>query len=672
MKFSIFIGLFLLSMVLITSCSKQNSPISSVTPYEDYPSYEEDDLGLTRPSNDFWQLKIWAPTAEFVEVKFYESGMGGKAYQVSSMNRQNNGIWTLQFPYEDYLQKFYTFRVKISGKWKDETVDPYVKLVGVNGKRGFIDLPSKADPENWATDQSPALKSFQDIIIYELQIRDFSRHASSGINNKGKYLAFTETETTNSFGVSTGVAHLKDLGITHVHMMPAFDFRSIDETKNPAEYNYNWGYDPQNYNVPEGSFSSDPYDPLVRVKEFKQMVQSLHQAGIRVVLDVVYNHTGYTEQSVFNQLVPGYYYRHNQDGTFSDAAACGNETASERPMMRKFMIESRKYWVEEYHIDGFRVDLMGIHDIETMDQISRELHELDPTIFIYGEGWTAGPSPLPDSLRALKANAYQLDSIAVFSDELRDGIKGHWAKKKDKGFVSAKENTEESVKFGIVAGTQHPDVSYEAVNYVDTPWAMHPFQCINYVSCHDDLTLWDKLKISVPGADQEELIDMHLLANTIVMTSQGIPFLHGGVDFLRTKNGDHNSYESPDSINSLNWSRKATFEQVHQYYKNLIQLRKDHPAFKMGDRELIVENLQFLTPDESLMIGYKLNGKAVEDRWSSILVYFNGAREDRTIALPGGEWKTALSGRDWFTENPTIVRGDVKLNAISALILYQE
>ena len=421
--------------------------------------------------------------------------------------------------------------------------------------------------------------------------------------------------------MSTGLDHIKELGVTHIHLLPSFDFMSIDETK-LEEQNFNWGYDPQNYNVPEGSYSTNPADGNVRIREFKQLVKTLHENGLRIVMDVVYNHTGATMESNFNQIFPEYYYRMTPRGGFSDASACGNETASEKPMVRKFIIESVKYWAQEYHIDGFRFDLMGIHDITTMNEVSKALHEIDPTIFIYGEGWTAGDSPLKEKKRALKKYTFKMEGIAAFSDDMRDGVKGHVFTHHDRGFASGNPNSKESVKFGIVAATEHPQINYEAVNYSDYAWAKEPSQCINYVSCHDNHTLLDRLINSNPGEPESELIKMHKLANTIILTSQGVPFLHAGVEMLRTKQGVENSFKSPDSINQIDWSRKTEYLEVVNYYQKLIDLRKNHPAFRMPTKTMIQKHLSFIEMPDSNLIGYQIKGNANDDSWETDFIIF--------------------------------------------------
>ncbi|MEM9824013.1 MAG: type I pullulanase, partial [Bacteroidota bacterium] len=491
-----------------------------------------------------------------------------------------------------------------------------------------------------------------------------------------KFLGLVEPGTKSPDGLATGLDHFKELGITHVHLLPSYDFmpRSVDESQ--ADAQYNWGYDPQNYNVPEGAYSSNPYDGAVRIKEFKEMVQTFHENGIRVILDVVYNHTGMTEASNFNQLAPGYYYRFNEDGSFSNASGCGNETASERPMMRKFMLESMKYWVEEYHLDGFRVDLMAIHDIETMNQIARELQTIDPSIFVYGEGWTAGDSPLPVEQRSLKANAPQLQGVAVFSDDVRDGLKGSVFDEKDRGFASAKPGMKASIQFGIVAATQHPQVDYDKVNYSNSPWANSPRQCINYVSCHDNHTLYDKLILSTkelenPAISEAEIFKMHRLANTIVLTSQGIPFLHAGVDLARTKDGVENSYKSPDAINQIDWTRKQQYFDHFQYYRSLIGLRKKHPAFRMNDTEEVQQHLKFLDTQQDLVLAYEISGNANGDEWERILVVFNGNRKAIQTDIPKADWTIVLKegqiDENGLGKHPG---GSIGIEASSAMVLF--
>lgn len=655
-------------VLCLTACQvKTNEPLS----FEDYPVYEGADLGLTYTPQKS-TFKIWSPPAEEVTLWLYAEGEGGEAFAEYEMNRDLLGTWSYTVE-KDIKWAYYTFQVKIDDTWLNEVPDPYAKAVGINGRRAQVVDLQETNPQGWNSDQRPPLENPTDIIIYELHFRDLSTHPNSGIEHKGKFLGLTETGTTSPEGESTGLDHIKDLGVTHVHILPSYDFLSVDESK-PEENKFNWGYDPQNYNVPEGSYSTDPRNGAVRIREFKQMVKTLHDNGLRVVLDVVYNHTGATETSLFNQLVPGYYYRQDEMGMFSNASACGNETASERAMFRKFMIESVKYWVQEYHIDGFRFDLMGIHDIETMNQISAALREIDPTIFVYGEGWTAGDSPLPYEERALKRFTYRMDHVAAFSDNMRDGIKGHVFTHDAKGFVSGNPDLKETVKFGIVASTEHPQVNYDSVRWLDEPksWAREPYQTINYFSCHDNHTLWDRLALSCPEATEAEKIRMQKLAAATLLTSQGVSFLHAGVEMLRTKKGVENSYESPDSINQLDWSRKANYKDVYNYFKGLIQLRKNHPAFRMMTNELVQKHLRFLDTEGDNLIAFTLSDNANGDAWQEILVVLNGHADKKSVDIPAGAWTVAVDEDNVDEKGIGTLRADkLIVPGRAAMVLYR-
>lgn len=639
-----------------------NAQVKAVRDYASYPVYTGRDLGLTYSAARS-SFRIWAPAAEEVLFHLYAEGTGGVPLRAEEMKKDIDGTWSITLM-GDQQGRFYAFSALIDGQWMAEVPDPYAKATGANGKRAMVIDLSSTNPQGWEHDGSPALPQATDAVIYELHVRDASIDAHSGIGQKGKFLGLAEKGTVNTAGLSTGLDHLKEMGVTHIHLLPFFDYNSIDET-NPGK-KYNWGYDPLNYNVPEGSYATDPYNGATRIKEFKQLVKALHENGMKVVMDVVYNHTGLTDNSNFNQLVPGYYYRQTADGKLSNATACGNETASERAMMRKFIIESMAYWVKEYHIDGFRVDLMGVHDITTMNLVSRELNRIKPGILLYGEGWTAGSSPLPDSVRALKKNVSKLEKIAVFSDDIRDGIKGSVFEHEDKGFVSGKPGVEESVKFGIVASCPHPQVDYTKVNYSKSPYARQPFQTVTYAECHDNHTLWDKLAISAKDATEEQRKQMHKLALSIVLTSQGIPLLHAGTEFLRSKKGVENSYESPDSINAIEWDQKTMHKDVVDYVKGLITLRKAHPAFRMTSAAAIAANLHFLKTEPGL-IAYTLNGNAVKDQWKKILVCFNGNAEQKTWPLKG-VWQTAVKDNEF---QKGTVKDELIIAPNSCTVLFQ-
>jgi pullulanase len=574
------------------------------------------------------------------------------------------------------MGKFYTFQVKINGKWLDETPGIWAKAVGINGHRGAVIEFATTNPEGWATDKGPELKAINDAVIYEMHHRDFSVHPYSGIANKGKFLALTEEGTTSPQGDKTGIDHLKELGITHVHILPSYDYNSVDEANLPANQ-YNWGYDPYNYNSPEGSYSTNPSDPATRVREMKQMVKALHDNGIGVVMDVVYNHTADNDQSNFSLTAPGYFYRHNQDGSYSDASGCGNETASERQQMRNFIVNSVKYWAKEYHIDGFRFDLMAIHDTETTNQVVAALKEINPSIFVYGEGWTAGNSTLPVEARALKENVAKMQGVAVFSDDIRDAVKGHYSDASDRGFATGKPGNEETVKIGIVASTAHPQVDYSKGNNSKFAYASSPSQIINYVSCHDDLTLTDKLAKSMPGSTEAERQRAAKLAQTIVFTSQGTPFMFAGEEVFRDKQGVHNSYKSPDSINAIDWNLKHSNADQFNYYKELIALRKAHPAFRMTSAEDIARNLKFDKVEGTNLISYSLLNHANGDEWKEIKLVFNGNDDAVEVKLPKGKWMViARDGQlnhtgltDAEGNLQTIPGGKTTVPARSALIL---
>jgi pullulanase len=651
MKFSRHILFFLLLPGLLPSFN----PVERGS-VDDYPVYNGTDLGVNYSAAKT-VFKIWAPGASFVKLRLYAAGEGGMPLDSIGLGPEGSGVWATAIR-RDIKDQYYTFQVMRDGKWLLEAPDMYAKAVGVNGKRGMVVDLRDTDPADWEKDKRPELKNFTDIILYELHIRDISVCENSGIRHKGKFLGLAETGTKSPSGEATGLDHIKELGVTHVHLLPSFDFNSVDETE-PGAAQYNWGYDPLNYNVPEGSYSTDPYHGNTRIKEFKQMVQALHANGLRVILDVVYNHTSNTRAgSNFNQFVPFYFYRLNADSSYANGTGCGNETASEHAMMRNFMVQSVVYWVNEYHVDGFRFDLMGIHDIETMNAISDTLHKIDPTLFIYGEGWTAGQSPLAESLRAVKKNTFRLHRIAAFSDDLRDGLKGGFSDVRSKGFVSGASGNAESVKFGIVASTPHPQVDYQAVNDSKAPWAAEPCQAINYVSCHDDNTLFDRLSISNPSASEADLVKMDKLSNAVVLTAQGVAFLHAGVEFLRTKQGVANSYNSPDSINRIDWSRKTTYRDVFDYYKGLVSLRRHHPAFRMPSAKMIQEHLKFLgTNNDPCLVAYEITGHANGDKWNNILVLLNGNASGRYFTLPQGNW-TLVGNSDQIDE-----KGILKINA---------
>ncbi|MVN75052.1 type I pullulanase [Hymenobacter sp. HMF4947] len=632
---------FVLATPLLT---KAQTGTADDFPLAKYPVYQGPDLGLTFDRTGQGTLRVWAPTAEEMRLNLYAAGVGGTATAVREMQPGGAGVWQATLPAG--TTGFYTVQALIDGELRAEVADPYARAVGVNGRRGAWLDPATAYPLGWDQDLRPPLAAPTDILVGEVSVRDLSADPQSGIKNQGKYLGLTELNTTGPGGVRTGLSHLQELGVTHVHLLPTYDFAAIDESLPPSPSRYSWGYDPVNYFVPEGSYATNALDPAVRIREYKQLVQTLHDRQLRVVADVVFNHVADAGTSAFEQLVPGYYFRHNADGKLSNATACGNEVASERPMVRKLIVDCVSYWAREYHVDGFRFDLMGVLDVETMRAVRVALDQQDNSIFVYGEGWAAGPSPLPEAQRAVKANLPRLPRIAAFGDELRDGVKGHYARQAEAGFVGGQPGLEESVKFGIVAATQHPQLDYTKVNYSKAPWATTPAQALNYVACHDDRVLWDKLKIANPAASEEELIKMDALCNTIVFTSQGVPFIPIGDEFLRTKKGAANSYNLPDSINQLDWARKAKYRAVFEFYRQLLALRKAHPAFRLPTQEAIAQHLRFLPGLPAGTIGYQLVGHAGGDVWQTITVLFNGTSRAATLPVPVGTYKVVLRGLD--------------------------
>ena len=637
---------------------------------EDYP-VRQGSLDEMQYSPQATSFHLWSPKAEKVRVLLYEEGQGGQACDSRDMALGTDGTWHVTVP-GDLRGKFYAFHVRIDGKWLGETPGIFAKAVGIGGRRGAVIDLAATDPEGWAEDRSPAMDGPASVIVYEMHHRDFSIHPSSGIVNKGKFLALTEEGTTSPEGLPTGLDHLKDLGVTHVHILPSFDFSSIDETALGLN-RYNWGYDPLNYNVPEGSYSTDPARPEVRIREFKQMVQALHRNGLRVVLDVVYNHTSNARSSAFERTAPGYFYRLKPDGTFANGSGCGNETAPERPMMRKYMVESVLYWMREYHIDGFRFDLMGVHDIATMNAIREAACQVDPQVFIYGEGWAA-ETPLyeADSL-AMKGNAARMPGIAAFSDEMRDALRGPWDDDAKGAFLAGKPGDEESLKFGLAGAVSHPQVQMDKVNYSTVAWAAQPTQMISYVSCHDDMCLADRLKASVPDLRPGELERLDMLAQTAVLTSQGVPFLFAGEEVLRDKKGVHNSYRSPDDINAIDWNNKAAFRDVYAYYKGMIALRKHHPAFRLGDADLVRKHLEFLPVEGSGLVVFRLKDHAGGDSWQEIVVVLNARREAASVRVGEGRWTAVVKDGKVREDGLGVLAGPVlTVGPESALIVWKE
>ena len=652
--------------LLLMACNHTQEGYKS---FNDYP-VPSDPINEMEYSPKETSFSVWAPTAEEVELMLFDSGSEGSAYQSITLVRQENGCWTGKAD-GDLKGKFYDFNVNIDNKWRGETPGLFAKAVGANGQRAAILDIKSTDPAGWSSDVKPSLAKPSDLVVYEMHMRDISVDSTSGIKHRGKYLAMTEHGTHNVEGEATGIDHIKELGVNAVQLMPVFDFGSIDETNLHAN-KYNWGYDPVNYNVPEGSYSTDPSKPEVRIREFKQMVQSFHKSGLRVIMDVVYNHTFSIKGSNYDMTVPGYFYRNKKTGKPANGSGCGNETASERAMLRKFMVESVSYWVQEYHIDGFRFDLMGVHDIETMREIRKALDEIDPTIVMYGEGWGAEAPQLPEKKLAMKANINQIPGVGAFSDELRDALRGPFNNDHKGAFLAGISGEEESVKFGIVGGIDFPEIKYDSVNYSKHPWALQPSQMISYASCHDDMCLADRLRTEMPTASPNQIMELDKLAQTAVFTSQGIPFIYAGEELFRTKQNVHNSFNSPDATNAINWEFKHEFSDLYSYYRGLILMRKLHPAFRMGDASLIRKHLHFMKTAYPCLVAFTLSDHANNDEAQDIVVALNGAKSDAHITIDGGWWHVIAH---WGIIDPygnkKTAGGVVTVPAQSALILYR-
>ncbi|MBQ9338847.1 MAG: type I pullulanase [Paludibacteraceae bacterium] len=626
--------------LLLAACTNSTPDYKSV---DEYP-VRKGSLEEMSYSPKQTQFAVWSPAAEQVTLNLYADAETEQATEKIPMKRSKDGTWKACVK-RDLNGMFYTFAVYQPNSSYQLTESPglFAKAVGINGKRAAIIDMDSTNPEGWSEDRRPFFGERKDAIIYEMHHRDFSIDPSAGAQHPGKFIALTEHGTLSPEGERTGIDHLIELGVTHVQLLPSYDFGSIDERGATTEAQvlesgaavggtYNWGYDPINYNVPEGSYSTNPYDPACRIREMKQMIQALHNAGIRVVMDVVYNHTYDVDHSNFTQTAPGYFYRTRDDGSLGNASGCGNETASNRPMMRKFIVESVRYWATEYHIDGFRFDLMGIHDIETMREVRATLDDIDPTILLYGEGWAAEQPLYAGELLAMKANVREMPGIGAFCDEMRDALRGPFSDDRQPAFLNALPGHEESIRFGIAGCTAHPQIDMSKVNYSKEPWAAEPYQCISYVSCHDDMMLTDRLKASI-SLQEGEMERLDKLAQTAVLTSQGSPFIWNGEEIMRNKKGVHNSFCSPDSVNAIDWSLKAKNKDLFSYYCHLIALRKAHPAFRLGTTEAVAEHLEFLeAPD--CVVAFRLKELENIDEWKDIVVILNAQREPVEIAIP--------------------------------------
>lgn len=636
----------------------------------DYEVYTGNDLGAVY-SPKMTRFKVWAPEAESVKLNLYKQGEGDNLIDQHIMKKSANGTYVFE-KQGDCNGIYYTYTVVNHGE-EQEAVDPYTKAAGVNGQRGMVINLAKTNPQGFEMDGYRNPEHITDAIIYEGSVRDFTMDESSGVFHNGKFLGLTEANTTNHFGEATALDYISGLGVTHVQILPTFDFETVDEKNQKAQYN--WGYDPDNYNVPEGSYAVSPYDGAVRIQEMKQMVLALHSRGIGVIMDVVFNHTYRRDDSNLQKIVPGYYYRSDETG-YTNGSGCGNEVASDRPMVQKLIVDSLIYWAKEYHIDGFRFDLMGVLDIDTMNVIAERLKEIRPDIYLYGEGWNGGPSSLAEEKRAFKASAKKMPGIGMFNDDIRDTIKGSVFYDDHLGFVNGGTHLENALRYGITGAVAHPQVDYDA--YGSKPWAKEPGQSINYVSCHDNYTLWDKLSVSCPEASEEKKKAMNRLCAAIVFTSQGVPFIQAGEEFLRSKplpekkGFAENSYNMPDAVNSIKWDNIHEYPDMIAYYKGLMALRKAHPVFRMQSEAEMTQNLCFLSDTPENVVAYLLKGKGADDTPENILVIFNGNDEEILYNLPEGKWKILVDDKTAGADGKKNISEKADVEPLSALVLEKE
>lgn len=692
MKNKRILSLFLLTVVLLNILSftafaendeKNKEKEAKTMTHQEYIDklektvYNKTDLGATY-SKSSTTFKLWAPTATDVKVNLYETGTDSEENNanISSTTMdfdKKTGVWSLKKK-GNLKNKYYTYTVTVDGE-KNEVMDPYAKAAGANGERGMIVDLSSTNPEGWAEDKNVFVVNQTDALIWEVHVRDFSSSESSGISeqNRGKYLAFTETGTTlNGYQgeQSTCVDYLKELGVNYVQINPFYDYASVDETS--KEDQYNWGYDPKNYNVPEGSYSSNPYDGNVRIKECKQMIQALHNAGIGVIMDVVYNHTYESETSHFNKIVPNYYYRIKEDGTFSNGSGCGNDTASEHTMFRRFMIDSVTYWAKEYHIDGFRFDLMGLHDVETMNQIRESLDKLEngEKIIMYGEAWNLATSSSPDTALATQANVKLLnDRIGAFNDSIRDGLKGNVFDAKDSGYIQT-GGSKADVKIGIEGQS------------TALGWANSPNQCVNYASCHDNLSLYDKLvETQIEGDNKDyrqrydDLVAMNKLSAAVTFTSQGIPFMLAGEEFARSKDGDENSFKSSTQLNAIDWASMKNYNDLILYYKGLIEIRKLYTPFRDATNAT-ANSIKYFEKAGDGVIGYVLNNPQDGDVIKKAAIIFNGdPKKSASVKIEddNSEWViVANNDTAGLRKLGEVTNGKVTVEPSSAVILFDK
>ena len=623
-------------------------------------TYTGNDLGNTYSKTET-KMRLWAPTATAVKVVTYaKADTPLKDGVETAMTQDVNGTWVASVS-GDKDGLIYNYRVTVDGV-TNEAVDPYVRATTINGQRGVVVDLAKTNPANWKKTKPAFSGKTTDAVIYELHVRDFSMDASSGIPaaHKGKFLAFTNLNTSFN-GQKTGLSAIKDLGVTHVELLPFFDFASVDE----ATPSFNWGYDPQNYNVPEGSYSTDPNKPTARITELKQAIQAMHDQKLRVNMDVVYNHVYNAGEFSQEKIVPGYWFRTDESGGLTNGTGVGNDTASERPMVRKFIVDSVKYWATEYNLDGFRFDLMGIHDIKTVNEVTAALKAIDPTIIVIAEGWNMGT--LPDDQKANQLNISKLNNVAMFNDQIRDGLKGSVFNATDTGWATGKISAAADIYAGIVG-----NVDYSAA-FLNKWTTTAPGQSVNYVESHDNLSLADKLTASVKGISPAGVAQLSQFATSVAFLAQGVPFMQAGQEFLRSKNGNENSYNADDATNSLKWSTKAKYAATTKYYQGLIALRAAHPAFRMSTTAQVKANLKFLKTTNDV-IAYSLNGKAVKDKASTIVVIHNPNPGAAIVTLPNGKkWSIVVKGGVAGTKTiESITAGKVSVAGQTTMVLTQQ
>lgn len=640
---------------------------------EGYKTYGGDDLGAVY-SPECTRFRVWAPEAQQMTLQMYETGNDMPVKESCAMEPGEGGTWSYVRE-GDCAGLYYTYLVTGADGAQREAVDPYARAAGVNGKRAMVVDLAATNPEGFGEDGYRNPESITDAVIYEGSVRDFTADASSGAVNRGKFLGLAEAGTKNSYGEATGLDYISGLGVTHVQFLPIFDYETVDEA-HPSERQYNWGYDPDNYNVPEGSYATDPFDGEVRIREMKEMIQAFHDRGIGVIMDVVYNHTFRASDSNLNKLAPGYYYRSDERWTFTNGSGCGNEIASERAMVRKLIIDSLMYWMTEYHIDGFRFDLMGVLDTETMKEAARTLRAVRPDVFLYGEPWNGGDSALPVEKRAFKCNMEALPEIGAFNDGIRDAVKGDVFRMEEPGFVNGGRDCEGVLRSGIMGAARHLRECDRI--YGGEVWMKEPRQSINYVSCHDNYTLWDKLALTCPGEDETMRKRMNRLAAAIILTSQGVPFLQAGEEFLRSKPIPgtgilaENSYNMADAVNSLKWDRIHEYADMVAYYRGLMAFRREHPALRLREARQVEECLRFLAHTPPGIVAYVLDGTKVQDA-ARICVIFNNNREAVSVELPEqGQWSVMIDACRAGVNEIFSVESNAVIEPVSAMVLVKE